>query len=108
LAVLMTEQGKLRIEVRTAPVQPPERGLATVQYLIEDESGIRIDGLALEVTPWMPAMGHGTSVVPTVTAQGGGAYVVDNVSLFMPGRWELRSAFSGSRTDRAAPAFEIP
>jgi len=73
-----------------------------------DEHGASIDGLSIDVTPWMPAMGHGASVQPTVTPQGEGKYLVDNVYLFMPGVWELRSVFAGSSTDRAAPSFQVP
>jgi YtkA-like len=107
-AIVNGDQAQLRIEVRTAPVQPPERGIAKVQYSVVDENGMPVDGLTLEVVPWMPAMGHGTSVVPVVSAAGRGIYVIDEVSLFMPGRWELRTVFSGSTSDHAAPAFDVP
>jgi hypothetical protein len=108
LATLSGEAGKLVVEVRTAPDQPPERGIDAVQVVVKDSSGTLQDGLQIAATLWMPAMGHGSSVDPTATARGKGTYVLDNVYLYMPGLWELRTSFSGSVTDRAAPAFDVP
>jgi hypothetical protein len=67
-----------------------------------------VDGLRVDVVPWMPVMGHGTSVIPTVTPSGRGIYVITNVYLYMPGRWELRSKFSDGVQDSAAPTFDVP
>ena len=108
LATFSGEANRLVIEVRTAPDQPPERGVDAVQFVVKDPSGTPQDGLQIAATLWMPAMGHGSSVDPTVTARGKGIYVLDNVYLYMPGHWELRTSFSGSVTDRATPAFDVP
>ena len=107
-AVLASEDGKLTIEVRTGPLQPPGRGSTDVQLVVRDPQGALVDGLALEVTPWMPAMGHGTSVMPEAKGEGDGKYAVRNVSLYMPGRWELRTTFSGVVMDAATPTFDVP
>jgi hypothetical protein len=56
----------------------------------------------------MPAMGHGTSVVPTITDVDPGHYVITDVDLFMAGTWELRTTIAGPRTDSATPTFQIP
>jgi hypothetical protein len=63
----------------------------------------------------MPAMGHGTSLVPTVTSQQDGVYIADNIDFFMPASWQLRITFSAEHsdgsagaTDSATPAFDIP
>lgn len=108
LLTLAGDEDKLVIEVRTAPEQPPDRGVAAVELLVKNRDGAPQDGLDVAMTPWMPSMGHGASVLPTVSTRGPGTYVLDNVQLFMPGRWELRTAFSGSVTDRATPAFDVP
>jgi hypothetical protein len=108
LVVIPSDAMKLSIEVRTAPDQPPERGVAAVQLVVKDETGAPVDGLDVATLPWMPAMGHGTSVLPTASMQGKGTYVLDNVYLYMPGHWELRTSFSGTVTDRATPTFEVP
>jgi hypothetical protein len=107
LVTLSSETSKLVIEVRTAPDQPPQRGVASVELVVKVE-GAPQDGLDVMSTPWMPAMGHGTSVTPTVTAKGNGTYVLDNVYLYMPGHWELRTSFSGSVSDSATPSFDVP
>ena len=48
------------------------------------------------------------AMVPTVEAQGGGIYQVNQLSLFMGGEWELRLAIDGAVQDTANPAFDVP
>lgn len=108
LATVTSAGGELVIEVRTAPEQPPERGIDSVQLVVRDRAGVLQDSLDVAATPWMPAMGHGTSVAPTVSSPRAGTYVLDDVYLFMPGRWELQTTLSGRVTDSATPAFDIP
>jgi hypothetical protein len=105
---LSSDESKLVIEVRTAPDQPPERGVASVQLVVKDQEGAAQDGLDVASTLWMPSMGHGPSVQPIVSVKGNGTYLLDNVYLFMPGHWELRTSFSGSVIDRATPSFDVP
>lgn len=106
LATVVTDQG-LSIEVRTAPEQPPARGLTDVELVVSDADGKPVDGLDLGVQPWMPQMGHGASTKPTIEAMGGGHYVISNVAFFMPGQWELRTTIAGSMNDRATVQFQI-
>jgi hypothetical protein len=103
----MTSTGGLRVEVRTAPDQPPTVGVSQVQYRVTDGSGAARDDLTLDVVPWMPSMGHGASVRPQATASGGGAYVLTDVDFFMPGHWELRTTVGGAVTDTVTPAFDV-
>jgi hypothetical protein len=99
--------GALALDVRTSP-QPPSRGTNAVEMTFTRVSdGQPVDGLTLDVVPWMPAMGHGTSI-PEVTAQGGGVYLVTAVYLYMPGVWALQTAISGAMTDHAAPQVTVP
>jgi hypothetical protein len=106
-AVVASDGGALEIEVRTSP-QPPERGVSSVELVLRDARGAPLDGVDVAVVPWMPAMGHGASVAPSVVGKGGGVYVVSNVDCYMPGRWELRATFGGEVNDRATIALEIP
>jgi hypothetical protein len=109
LMTVATRTGNLRIDVRTAPTQPPAGGVQTVQLVITDSvTGAPQTGLRLDVLPWMPAMGHGASLTPTVTEEPAGTYVVGDVDFFMPGTWELRTSISGARSDSVAPSFQIP
>jgi hypothetical protein len=101
-----SDSGALVIDVRTSP-QPPSRGTDEVQLTVTKASdGTPVDGLSLDVEPWMPAMQHGTSAT-TVTAEGGGVYLVTEVYLYMPGVWDLRTAISGAATDNATPQLTI-
>jgi YtkA-like len=107
-SVLQSNEGRLTIEVRTGPSQPPGRGKTDVQFVVRDADGSLVDGLAIAATPWMPIMGHGTPVKPEVSQEGTGTYALRNVSMYMPGLWELRTTFSGVVMDKAAPAFDVP
>jgi hypothetical protein len=79
------------------------------EYTVTDPQGAPVDGLTLQVTPWMPAMGHGTSVDPTVSVQGQGIYLVQDIYFYMPGQWELRTdLLHDASTDHVAPTFQIP
>jgi hypothetical protein len=108
---IVNESGALSIEARTGPDQPPTRGLSTVELdIIDAHSGEPRDGLELTVVPWMPAMGHGTSVKPALEAVGGGHYVISNVNMYMGGAWDLRIAISAAdaeAADRATLHFKI-
>ena len=107
-AVLTSDQHKLSIEVRTGPSQPPGRGETDVQLTVRtNPGGELVEGLDIAVTPWMPIMGHGTSVVPMVSNGEPGTYFLRNVSMYMAGVWELRTTFSGSVMDSATPVFEV-
>ncbi|HEX3344474.1 MAG TPA: FixH family protein [Polyangiaceae bacterium] len=105
-ATTMSDSSALVLDVRTSP-QPPSRGTNAVQLTITRASdGTPVDGLALDVEPWMPSMDHGTST-PTVTPEGGGVYLVTEVYLYMPGLWTLRTGISGAMTDHATPQLDV-
>jgi YtkA-like len=104
---LTSDSGNLTVEVRTSPDQPFQVGGGSVQYLVRDRQGLPVDGLTFNVTPWMPAMGHGASVKPTGAPSGGGAYVISGVSLYMAGLWELRTSISGAVSDSLAPSLDV-
>jgi hypothetical protein len=106
--VLPTDSGRMRVEVRTAPDQPPARGVVSVQLSIMTPSGTPIDGLRIDAVPWMPSMGHGASIKPSVSAAGQGRYVLANVDFFMPGQWELLTTIADNAEDHVTPTFSIP
>lgn len=93
-----TQTGAYTITLRTSPSQPPPRGEMELLLTVSDGTQQPVDGLSLVVVPWMPAMGHGASIAPTVTPQGAGDYLVTNVVLPMPGTWELRVTGVGTDT----------
>lgn len=85
-----TDSGSYRIAMRTSPSQPPVRGVLQVELRVTDADGKPADGLSIAAVPWMPSHGHGSSVEPIVTPEGSGIYEIDDVSLYMPGTWQLR------------------
>jgi hypothetical protein len=101
-----SDTGTLLIDVRTSP-QPPSVGTNEIQLSVTKASdGSPVDGLTLDVEPWMPSMGHGTSS-PGVTPQGSGVYLVTDVYLYMQGVWTLRTTISGAMSDHAKPQLDI-
>lgn len=107
LASGTSDSGSLKWELRTAPNQPPQRGVFEAELRLTDPSGAPVDGLTLDVTPWMPSMGHGSSVKPTVSGQGQGRYLVDQLSCPMAGHWELQTAVTGAVTDTMNPGIDV-
>lgn len=107
LQTVASASGRLSVAIRTWP-SPPVKGVNVVQYVVASGDGAGTGGLAIDVVPWMPADGHGTSVVPAVVDQGGGVYQIDRVYLFMQGRWELRSRIAaGAQSDSAVPTLDV-
>ena len=108
-AVVTTDAGSFRIAMQSAPDAVPSRGVNTLRLVVTRISdGAPASGLVLDVVPWMPAMGHGASVKPTVEVGAEpGSYTVRNVNLFMPGLWEIRTTITGSSSDHVAPKFDV-
>ena len=48
------------------------------------------DATAVEVTVWMPSMGHGAPSEPRVVKEQDGSYRLEDVVFSMPGTWELK------------------
>jgi hypothetical protein len=96
---------KLSFVLVSSDPGPPLRGTNTWEVKVLDASGQPVTGATLTVTPYMPEHGHGSQVVPTITADGQ-QYKVSNLYLFMPGLWQVTiQATNGSVTDSAAFTF---
>jgi len=108
-STVTTDSGAYRVSVHSAPDAVPTRGVNTLKMVVSRiADGSPAAGLDLDVVPWMPAMGHGASVKPSVHAEAEpGVFTVTNVNLFMPGLWEIRTTIGGSATDHVTPTFEI-
>jgi hypothetical protein len=105
LTTVTSDHGLAILEVRTSP-QPPTRGSLEVEYTVT-KAGAPLDGLTIAVTPFMPDMGHGATVDPTVTAEGDGRYRITDVEVYMAGRWELRTTLSGAIEDTAVVELQV-
>jgi hypothetical protein len=108
--VLTTNTGSYRIVLHSSPDAQPSRGMNSLRLVVTKVAdGSPATGLQVGVVPWMPAMGHGASVTPTV--QPGtepGVYTVSNVYLFMPGLWEIRATIGGATPhDHATAQFDV-
>jgi hypothetical protein len=103
--VTQTTAGGMTIAVWSSP-QPPVKGLAVFQLAFTD-AGTPVDGLAIDVLPWMPAHGHGGSTRPTATATAPGVFLVQPVSFFMSGAWELRTTIGGQRDDEVTVDVDV-
>jgi hypothetical protein len=97
----------LRAEVRASP-DPPWQGTVAIELTVTNAAdGTPQDGLNVGMVPWMPAHDHGTSLVPVVTPESNGKYLVTDVDFFMAGHWELQTTFSGPAMDYVAPAYDV-
>nr|HEX4315020.1 FixH family protein [Kofleriaceae bacterium] len=100
-----SQSGAVQIDM-LAHGATPVRGLHTMQLIFTNVSdGAPVEALELEIVPWMPAMGHGTSLLPQVEELGSGVYEIDDLDLYMAGQWQLRTGFGSS--DNAEPALQI-
>ena len=106
-STVMSDHGRIEIELSTSPQQPPLAGNDSVRLALSDpKTGKPIEGEQISLVPFMPTMGHGTDVVPQLQELGRGLYLFTNVNLFMPGEWQLRFQFAGPVSDSASP--DIP
>jgi hypothetical protein len=99
--------GGLTVAVWSSP-QPPSVGLAVFRFRFTDAAGTPVDGLSIDVLPWMPAHGHGGSTHPTAMATGPGEFLVQPVSFFMSGGWQLRTAVGGALSDEVTVGIDVP
>jgi hypothetical protein len=105
--VVTSVSGALQLQVFEQVDRPVSRGVNALRLGVwSSEAGAGVPGLTLTVTPWMPVMGHGSAVLPTVTPDEGG-FIIEDLSLPMPGQWELRCTFEGPVTDHALVHFDL-
>ena len=107
VAAVNSASGSLHVELRSVP-DPMVRGQNVGQLAITDGSGQPVDGVTVEVLPWMPSHGHGTSQAVEITDQGGGVFIANPLYLFMAGEWQIQMKFQGAVDDTAMAIVEIP
>jgi len=88
-----SEGGKFDVTLLDSVLAPPDRGENTFTLKVrENASGTMMAPDAIEVRPWMPQHGHGStppSFVPVAGTEANSS-VVGPINFFMPGLWELR------------------
>ena len=107
-----SDSGGLAIAVWWSPAQPTV-GFAASQFAITDAAGAPVAGATVTVVPFMPAHGHGGSVLPTVTESSPGVYVATPLDFYMSGTWQLRTRIqragdAAQIDDTAAPSVDVP
>jgi hypothetical protein len=85
-----TGDGTIEVVLVESTPAPPAKGNNTWHLRVLDSAGTPLDGLTVQVTPFMPDHGHGTPVTTEVTELAEpGEYEVALVNLWMPGLWEV-------------------
>ena len=88
-------KGVYRARLSAIDPAPAIKGTNAWTVEILDASGAPVDGATVTVKPFMPDHGHGSSIVPVVTAKTGGVYAIDSLVLFMPGLWQTTITVTG-------------
>jgi hypothetical protein len=93
--------GSFKVSLTSADYSPPIIGINTWQLTVADASDAPVTGAITTIKPWMPDMGHGTSVVPSATAGSAtGSYTVKPLYFFMAGFWATTFTLTdGATTD---------
>lgn len=66
-----------------------------------DQSTLLTDA-TIDVSAWMPAMGHGMPNPPTVTANGDGTFMVSGMNFIMGGHWVIHIEVTDNGTTEMA------
>lgn len=104
-----TTSGRLTYSITSADPSPPARGVNGWTIRVTDATGTPKAGLAIDVLPFMPDHGHGSSVEASVTANPDGSYTVGNLYFFMAGVWRVTfSTPSGAGTESVDFFFCVP
>lgn len=99
-----TEKGLFSVDMLYKGEVINGRNVANLR--VRDSEGRPLEGAEIEITPWMPEMGHGVPYVPEVTEKGGGLYNIV-FHFTMTGRWELKMVIrKGDVEDNVV--FEFP
>jgi hypothetical protein len=109
------ESNMLDFKLLSAEPAPPMRDdntwVVEISQMANNVVGAPMDGLSLNVTPYMPAHQHGTPIEVVITpgSPSSGQYTLAPVNLWMPGIWQTTIVASmGSVNDQAVYSFCIP
>ena len=65
------------------------KGVNTWQVQLLDATGAPAPGVGVAASPYMPDHRHPTTVIPGITDQGDGTYLMTPMYLYMSGYWEI-------------------
>ena len=81
--------GALDFVLLNANPGPPGIGTNVWTMKITTDAGVNQPNMAVGVVPFMPDMGHGTSVTASMNSNPDGTYTVKRLYLFMAGVWRV-------------------
>jgi hypothetical protein len=81
--------GALDFILLSSTPAPPAAENNVWSIRITNDAGVSQPDVTATVLPFMPDMGHGTSIVPSMTSNGDGTYAVQPLYLFMAGIWSI-------------------
>ena len=85
---------------------PPSRGTNTWTLKVLDASGKPVTDATIDVKPFMPDHGHGTSIKASATKLADGNYTIAPLYFFMPGLWQVTfDVKSGTTSDTVVYTF---
>ncbi len=100
-----TEGGLFDVTLKIKGYGGLKKGKNIITLKVTDASGKAVEGAQIEITPWMPMMGHGTPWFSKVNDLGRGKYRT-NIPLTMGGLWEFRIVIKrGQDEDRVVFTF---
>jgi hypothetical protein len=100
-----TVDGALKVSLTQATPAPPALNENAWTVTITDGSGNPVSDATITVKPWMPDMGHGSSVTPQVMPMSNGTYQITLLDLFMPGIWTNTFTISTPSTPATTAVF---
>ncbi len=102
-------EGRLRVAIREATPAPPARDLNDWLIAVSDPDGSPPSDCTVAVGLFMPAHGHTSTTEPVIRpGDTPGQFHVDEMNLFMPGRWEITfDLVCGLLTDQVVFGVEI-
>ncbi len=98
-----SSSGNVKFTIVQGNPSPPARYTNTWTMTMTDANGAAIPNAAPTAVPFMPEHGHGSSVNPEMTSNGGTTYQVTPLYFFMPGIWQTTL----SPTPTSLPADQV-
>ncbi len=83
------DAGLISVVLESSSPAPPARANNDWMIQVLDANGAPISDATVNVTPYMPQHGHGTSVKAVITPMGNGEYELNPVNFVMAGVWEI-------------------
>jgi len=102
----VSESGAYLLTAERNP-DPPRVGVNSIALDLLDVDGNAMAGVDVRIEPWMPAHGHGTTIVHPEKVEAG-RYATEDLYFNMPGSWQIRILIDGpDGEDRTVIDYEV-